>query len=84
MGIILDAKKTWIKGNSTDTSIKDPFKAEYGEEAHLWLETINATEENLTSLLKFMVGSSMRMKRGSTLALLLLKEPSTKGPTRSQ
>jgi len=85
MGIILDGRKMWIKGDPADTSIKDSFKAEYGEGAHLWLNMIKATKDNFDIIaLKFMVGSSMLMKRRSTLALLLRKERSTKVPPWSQ
>jgi len=46
MGIILEGKKAWIKGNPTDTSIKESFKTKYGEVAHKWLETIKLTVNN--------------------------------------
>ena len=46
MGIILKGKKAWIKGDPTDNLIKESSKAEYGEAAHKWLETIKSTVDN--------------------------------------
>ena len=40
MGIVVGNKKSWIEGHSTDAGIQDQIKANYGDGAKKWAQSL--------------------------------------------